>query len=538
MNSTTRAHGRLRPAPIVAAALLLAILTPSVLYPLARVAVEIAQGAASADAWAGPAVGAVAGAFVRSLGVALLIAAMATALAFPAARLLARRGAIWAPMLMTPMLMPAYLAYAGWGLARAPGTILGDALERAASAGARWAPIYTGRSLAIVALALWAFPLAALVLASSIARRDPALDDVLRLEPASKLLRIRAALGLHRASIGASVALVALAMLGSSVPLHLAQVDTLAIVVWRELSESPRADWWQAWVSASPLLALAMLGAWIVGGRLVRAGMSDSSELPRDDTVRRVGLWTRASAVAVWIAAVGAPIALFAISIRSPDSLWRFWRLSAEGVRTSLLTALAVSLCSLLIALSLSYLLSTRSRGGARVASGAVRVLLLSAMAPGVLVGAALVESFPSLEPRALPVLAGVARFGFVAAVGACLASWAEPLARRDARLLASPGARAWAIACLPTQWALLVGASLAAGLMSLHEIEASVLVQPPGSGALAQQILSYLHFARLEDMSSAGLWLVGGGTLAALGVTGLIALGARAGQGRAGGRS
>ncbi len=146
-------------------------------------------------------------------------------------------------------------------------------------------------------------------------------------------------------------------------------------------------------------------------------------------------------------------------------------------------------------------------------------------------VGAALVESFPRMDARALPVLAGVARFAFVGAAAACLAAWAEPAARRDARLMLSSGARAWAIACLPPQIPLLLGASLGAGLMSLHEIEASVIVQPPGRGALAQQILSYLHFARLEDMSSAGLWLVGGGTLAAIACTSLIALGARSGQ-------
>ncbi len=531
MNSRSGHSAQERIAPIVAGALLLTILALSVLWPLGRVAFETVVAIVNAESWDGPRPGAIFSAFARTLGVSLLIALMATALAYPAARLLARRGAVWAPLLMTPMLAPSYLAFAGWGLARAPGTLLGDALERAAAGGARWLPIYTGRSLAIIALALWAVPLASLVLAASIARRDPVLDDVLRLETASKLVRVRTALSLHRTALVLSVLLVMLAMLGSSVPLHLAQIDTLAIVVWRELSESARADWWRAWVSAAPLIAVALLAAWVIGARLVRAGLRDHAQLPRDELDRPPGAWARTGAIAVWFAGVGAPMLLFAITLRSTDSLWRFWRLSAEGVRSSLLTAALVSLGTLLVALCLSYLLSTRSRAGARLATGAVRVLLVGAIAPGVLVGAALVEGYPRVSPLALPVLAGVARFAFVGAAAACLASWAEPVARRDARLLLSSGARAWAIACLPVQIPLLLGASLGAGLMSLHEIEASVIVQPPGRGALAQQILSYLHFARLEDMSSAGLWLVGGGTLAAIAFTGLIALGARSSQ-------
>lgn len=521
---------------LLVGALLLALLTPSVLWPIGRSVFGAVRGAAGARAWEGVSPGVIATAGVRSLVVAIVIGVLATCIAYPAARLLARRGALWASLLVTPMLMPSYLAYAGWGLARAPGTWLGDALARAAGAGAHWAPIYVGRSLAILALALWAFPLASIVLAASIARRDPALDDVLRLEPASITQRVRTTLAIHRSAIFSSITLVTLVMLGSSVPLHLAQMDTLAIVIWRELSESARADWWRAWVGASPLIVVGALASWVIGSRLVSAAMRSESPPPRDDRQRDIGRVMVIGAALVWVVGVGAPLALFAITIKSPDSLWRFWRLSAEGVRSSLITSCLVALACLLSALCVSYLLSTRTRGGARASLFALRAMIFAALVPGVLVGASLVEAYPRLDARALPVLSGVARFGFVGAVAACLGAWAEPAARRDARLLCSQSVRAWLIACLPAQWALLLGASIAAGLMSLHEIEASVIVQPPGRGALAQQILSYLHFARLEDMSSAGVWLLGGGTLAAIGTTALIALGAR--TARAGART
>ncbi|MFI4897289.1 MAG: hypothetical protein ACIARR_05640 [Phycisphaerales bacterium JB059] len=519
---------RPRPLPLatpLAGGLLLLVLTPALIWPLARAAFEVARGLAAPDHADLPAAAPIAMATGRSLLAAVGIALLATLAAAPAARLIARGRARWAPLLFTPMLMPSYLAYAGWGLARAPGSALGDALERAAASGARWAPVLTGRSLAILALALWAFPLASIVLGASIARRDPALDDLLRLDAPSPLARLRVALALHRSALLSSVALITLVMLGSSVPLHLAQIDTLAIVIWRELSESPRDAWWRAWVSATPLLLFALLGAWVIGARLVRAAHAPRNDPPRDDAHRAPSLRVITLAVLVWLLAVGGPLLLFALSIRSPDSLWRFWRLSAAGVAHTLLGALAVTLLTLLIALALSLILSTGSRAGARFSVFIVRLLLLGALAPGVLIGAALVEAFPRLDPAALPPLAGVARFGFLGAVGACLGAWSEPPERRDARRLTAVGPRAWALACLPPQAPLLLGLSLAAGLMSLHEIEASVIVQPPGRASLAQQILGYLHFSRMEDMSAAGLWLVGGGVVLASCSVALIAL-------------
>ena len=451
-------------APTLLAALALAaLIAASVLWPIAGSLVRAFRGLSAGAAWEGVAPGVIARASGRTLGVALLIGVLSTVIALPGARLLARRASVWTLLLMTPMLMPSYLAYAGWGLARAPGTWLGDALARAAGAGAHWAPILVGRTLAIGALALWAFPIASITLAASIARRDPALDDVLRLEAAPRWRRAGVTLAMHRGAILASVALVALVMLGSSVPLHLAQVDTLAIVVWRELSESPREDWWRAWLAASPLIAVGAVASWIIGDRLVRAAMRPQSPPPRDDHHRPIARATAIAGALVWALGVGVPIALFAMSIQNTDSLWRFWRLSAEGFRSSLLTAAMVATLTLLIALAASYLLSTRTTAGARICLIALRMLTFAALVPGVLVGASILEAYPTLDARALPVLAGVARFGFLGAVVACLTAWAEPAGRRDARLLCSRGMRGWAIACLPTQWGALLGASIGA---------------------------------------------------------------------------
>src|SRR5690606_5830272 len=96
----------------------------------------------------------------KSVLVAMAIALLAAALAIPAARVLARGRSRLAGWLIAPAMVPVYLSYSGYGLARAPGTALGDWLERAAEHGMRWAPILAGQTLAVAGLSLWATPLA------------------------------------------------------------------------------------------------------------------------------------------------------------------------------------------------------------------------------------------------------------------------------------------------------------------------------------------------------------------------------------------
>src|SRR5690606_38286480 len=61
-----------------------------------------------------------------TLGVAGIIALLATTIALPAAWATRTWRGPALVALLVPMLLPSYLAYSGWGLLRAPGTALGD----------------------------------------------------------------------------------------------------------------------------------------------------------------------------------------------------------------------------------------------------------------------------------------------------------------------------------------------------------------------------------------------------------------------------
>jgi ABC-type Fe3+ transport system permease subunit len=114
-------------------------------------------------------------------------------------------------------------------------------------------------------------------------------------------------------------------------------------------------------------------------------------------------------------------------------------------------------------------------------------------------------------------VLTHVARFG---AVGVLAAAW---VARSEGWELAAlrsldgaTGVVGWMKTVPPASWAALVGAGVAMGLLSLHEIESAVIVHPVGMEVLSRHLLSLLHFSRDEDLSAAAVWLIGLGLIPA----------------------
>ena len=102
----------------------------------------------------------------RTVWVCGLIAVLATVLGFPAGWVSRKLPGRWALLMVAPMLMPSYLAYAGWGLLRAPGTWLGDWLLRGPSVGsgtanaavgsaaANWWPVAASHAQAVLGLVL------------------------------------------------------------------------------------------------------------------------------------------------------------------------------------------------------------------------------------------------------------------------------------------------------------------------------------------------------------------------------------------------
>lgn len=456
---------------------------------------------------------------MRTVGYCGLIGVLATTLGWPAAWTLRRSGRVWAALMVVPLLLPMYLAYTGWGLVRGPGSLVGDWLAR----GDPVRTVIANQILAVGGLALWAWPIAALVLATGVRRIPGHLLDALALEPMGGVRRLRVLVRLLRGEVLSAVGLVALVMSGSAIPLHLAQVETYAIHLWQYMSLTAHPA--QVWPAAIPLLVLSAAGAWGItrAAKHPRVEMSRGSD-PGEGS-RRIQGWARAWTIGVWLLSVAGPLMMFVLHLRNWSSLGAFWRSSGGAVVGSLGVGVLVGGVCAGICCGVFAVRTCRGRGSLGFGgSWLVGVPVWAGLVPGILIGAATLAfwNMPripgSLGSAVLPiVLAHVARFGFLGALAGWILAGQESAEERAARVLAAGDTLRgwWAVRMVPNLGAA-AGVGLASMALSIHEIESTVQLAAPGSANIAQRLLDLLHYSRDEELCAACINLLALGTVVA----------------------
>lgn len=414
-----------------------------------------------------------------------------------------RHGVLLLALLLIPLL-PAYLAYTGLSLARAPGTFLGDLIN----ASPIWINVNAGRVLAMIGLVLWCWPLGTLILLSPVrAVPQEQLDQLALLAP-TRISREVQCLRMLSGPIVAAMSIVMLLMLGSAVPLHLANIKTLSIELWAQLALLPGHP--RSWLNAWPLILLAIIGAWLMTRVIARWQPADSPALTTPARTQLIVPWL------LWIAAVIVPLVFLAINIKQTRFLGEFWAQNGSITLRSVLVAIAAGTMALFVTLA-SFLACDRpqTRGLARVA---LAISLMGLLLPGVLVGSAIATGWSSLNQTVVPVIiAHVARSGAIAVAAGFWLSRGETSPLRDARLLAASSLRTWWSLAARPQLATLLGIAAATAALSLHEIEATIQVQPPGYRSLAQVMLDHLHMNSVHELAAAGVQVVGLGVIVAL---------------------
>ncbi|MBL8963146.1 MAG: hypothetical protein KF787_11475 [Phycisphaeraceae bacterium] len=470
------------------------------------------------------------GLVASTLGWAIGIGACSTALAWPAAWAFRRHGAVVLPWIAAAMTMPSYLAYAGYGLVRSPGTWLGDWLSGMAQQGWHWAPIVAGKALAFAGLSLWSWPIPALVMGWAVSRVDSGVLDAMAMDRIGPFRRAAMLARILARPLASSVGIVSLVMIGSAVPLHLAQADTWSIALWFALDLTPWDSRWRVWLLAAPVMGIAAAAGWRVAAWAGR-GSEMPEWCPPDRRGGRASTWLT---ILVWLLATVAPVALFAWSLNRWGSLATFWIVNADAVGWS--AAVWVTTGAIGAATCAAVWMLGSSGRGAWFTRVVVASLVAIGLSPGVVVGALVNQAWSSREwtrpiadSFAIVTLAHLARFAWVPALIGCLLAGAEPEERRRQRRLdGATGWRGWWLACGAPGAGMIVSAGVLTGLLSMHEIESTVMVQPPGIDSLSRRILQFLHFSRMEDLSAAGVWLVGGGLVLACLAAGVLALTAR----------
>lgn len=194
--------------------------------------------------------------------------------------------------------------------------------------------------------------------------------------------------------------------------------------------------------------------------------------------------------------------------------------------RSELAVTALVGLAAALLALPLTLAVADRLRrpGAARLWWALV---VLPLATPGALVGLGLIALwnqplFPHLYGTlALPILAGLARFGPVAAL-VLLAQLTrlDPLLIDAARLLQTDARQTLLEVLLPLLAPGLIAAFSITLILTAGELSATLLVAPPGQATLTPRIYNYLHYGASSTVAGLCLAMAGAGLLAGLAAT------------------
>ena len=445
----------------------------------------------------------------RSLALAAAIAAVSVALGYVPGRVLgtARRGGtLLFCLVVAPLLLPRYVLFYVWSLLLTPTTPLGRLLaEQPQSVAVR-----IGEVTSSAVLVLWYWPLAALILAQGWRNLDAEVLAAARLEagPASRFRRV--ILPLLGGPLALAFAVSFVLVLLEYGTFHLAGVRTVGseLGVLYEQTGSTAVVARAAW----PLVVVAAAVAALVSRRLKDL----SADAPLDRPTPPAGPARWAVFAALMGASLAAPLAILASSVRDLSGLGQFWRLQSDGLANSLASAVVAAALALAMAAGALACEGLGARGR-RLARVMQFTILLAALLPGALVGAAILETQVALGPAPTGRAAGVllvaagqaVRFAGVALVVLMLARGGS--ARHYREMAGVDGAGpvdAWRHVHLPLVWPLVLGAGVVVAMFSLTELPATMLLLPPGLANFTQRLLNQMHYARDQHVIASCLLL------------------------------
>ena len=479
--------------------------------------------------------------FLTTLWMSTAAVALALALAMPAAYALVRSPRGWQrralhTLTVIPLLtMPSVYAYAWLIAATNRGVLLRPLLDWVGLNAAGAGPL-----CAAWVLAVWLWPIPALVLAAAFRYGGASAYRLACLDASPLRAFLLGALPMMRGPLVAACAIVfVLAAIDSTVPPLVGASDVWSVEmlacagVARKYARPAAYLFWQSWpmlavtvvMAVSALPGLRQMSQWGGDGDVVHgAGRPASSS----------GVWVVAVVVAC-VLALG-PILVFAVSMAGGrytvvESFAEAFRtIRAAGV-PSLIVAVCAALAGVAVAVAL---LDERSwPRWLRLASvAATAIVLLVAVLPPPLIGTTLAAFFSSGflgdakswnlydKTPVTWIAAMLARFAFVPVCLARLLNRRIPSELTDQAL--SDGAnRIERLTCarLPLMWRPLVAAGVAVAGLSLSEVAAAGLVQPPQwiGGSLAIYVDSQMHYGRQNQTIALSLIMMSAAILAGL---------------------
>ncbi|MFP1632826.1 ABC transporter permease [Zhengella sp. ZM62] len=445
------------------------------------------------------------GLFMTSIGLAFSVAVFAATVSVLAARALRRRSGrvaamlYWAPLAM--IAVPPYVHANAWMSAGA-GI---DALLGRTGATAPGAPDAVA--------AFWVQSMAFLPAAYGfvllgIARMDPALVDAGRIHANDWRVFRRIELPMMAPSVIVGGGLAAILSLTDFSTPALFQLPSYAMDVF--VTYGSGADAGAVFLLALPMVVtgiaiiVALLGRIESGTRLpdIPPYTAVSCDTPPAwfkslETAALVVLAMQSAVpVVALIQATGSP-AVFAQTVAA----------ASRDIAGSMESACISALLAILLGLLLFRHVENR---------GVMLLCLLPLAMPGTLTGVGLIHLWNNDATSAvyggpaMPVLASLARF---APIGILLLHAHHRTVSRDlidaALMFRGNGAATWRWIYLPLYWRAAAGVFLIVFALSLGELAATILIAPPGQGALSIRIFNLLHYGSTAAVASLSLLML-----------------------------
>lgn len=475
------------------------------------------------------------GLLVRSLGLSLCAAIGATMLgALCAVALRAvggRLSRVWLGVLMVPLLVPPYINAVAWI------DVLGTngLIENAAKWGGftlDTGDVFSPPGLVWVWIATL-FPIQVAALWVALGRVDARHWEAARLVTGPWRAAWTAAVpAVMPAAVTGGLLVFLLALVGFAVP-SLLQVPVYTVEMHSAFELS--YDFAAATAQAAPLAVTggAVLLAWAAYMRPRRAWLSGRHRPMARPALRcRTRALLQAALGAVALVTVGAPLTALALRARPAAAYTQAWETAQDEITMTLITAFAAACVLTVLALLMAHLAQGRRRLRLYFAVSAVPFLL-----SGPILGVGLIQLWNRPGPMgmvydslAIAVMAIVARLLPLAyfAFRAALAD-VDPQLEEAAAVAGVGWWRRFTGIVLPLIAPVVAAVWGLAFILAFGELDAAVLVMPPGEATLPIRLFTLMHYGPSNTVSALSL-MAAGLVLAVGAATAVAAAGLRRG--------
>ena len=439
----------------------------------------------------------------RSLAIALLATLIALAIGWPTAFILAAkdtpcRGLLYF-FVLVPLLVPPYIMSGAWIHLLSPGSFINSTLASVFGPGTKLTVFSTAGCAWCLAVSF--FPIIAIVVAAGLATVDRNLDDIARLSTGRWGTFYHSTLVQILPHLTASICLVMIFVLGRYGVPSLLGVNTYPVEIFARFSAFYDEN---AAVAISLPLMLLVVVLILIQRRFMRnryyVSITPSSETGNPIRLRGLNPYAIGFVAILFVITTVLPFVSVIAYTESPAKIWSSLQSAGGSITTTTILAIFAALISTAVALPIGRYLAT---GKGRFAGMLDVLCWLPIAIPGTMIGLGIVR-ISGLVPAvrnadSFGILLLLAYIGMFSAFAIRIleASYrrADPNVAESAALDCPRWYQRLFYIDLPIHSPAIAASMIIVAVLVVGELNATVLLIPPGSETLAVTIDNLLHY-------------------------------------------